>query len=328
MIAVTGGNGLLGSFVIEELLKSNTPCIGLRRENSINSGVFKNEDKIQWKIADVLNPVQLEESFEGISTVIHTAAKVDLNPWHRKEVMEVNVQGTKNVVDACLNAGVKNILHVSSVAALGKPNELKVIDESQTWIPGSSNSSYGESKFLSELEIYRGKEEGLKVIIINPSVILAPGNWNSSSARMFKYVWDENLFYFDRSINYVDVRDVVKGIMKLLPFSMAGERFILNGGKVSALSLLKRMALHFGKRPPRFQLKGSWLGGLARLEEYRSLIFGGNPLITRDTTQQGGREIFYDNQKAKNVLGLDFQELEETVEWCCAYYLNNQSNKN
>jgi dihydroflavonol-4-reductase len=127
-----------------------------------------------------------------------------------------NVEGTANLVNAALEKGVRKICHVSSVAALGRLDEQQLITEETNWVPSKKISGYSESKFFSEVEIWRGIEEGLNAVIVNPSIILGPANWETGSAKMFKTVWDGMKFFTRGVTGFVDVRDVVKAMILLM----------------------------------------------------------------------------------------------------------------
>src|SRR5688572_23589273 len=226
MIAVTGANGLLGSFIVRKLMEQGEPFVALKRKNSDTSLLQDVAHKITWRDADVTDAVSLREAFDQVTHVIHTAATVSFNPRRARQVMEINIEGTRNVVDECLALGIRRLVHISSIGALGVQRGQTRVDENNKWLEGSTNSVYAESKYQAELEVFRGQEEGLSTIIVNPSVILAPANWNKSSAQLFKYVWSEKPFYTEGDINIVDVRDVVNIVHKLLHHSLEGQRFI------------------------------------------------------------------------------------------------------
>src|SRR5215203_5284609 len=152
MVAVTGANGLLGSFIVRELIARNQPFVALKREGSDTSLLSDVADKVTWRNGDVLDQVQLEEALEGVSSVIHTAAVVSFNPRRASFVMDINVQGTRNVINECQAKGVSRFVHISSVAALGRQKGQKVINESNQWVDSPLHSVYAESKYLSELE--------------------------------------------------------------------------------------------------------------------------------------------------------------------------------
>ncbi len=327
MIAVTGANGLLGSFIVRKLLKRNERFVAIKRSNSDTSLLDDVNGQIEWRDADILDTVALDEALQGATHVIHAAAMVSFNPRASKSLYRINVLGTRNVVDACLNHGVMKLVHISSVAALGRLKGMKQIDEHQKWTESTLNSTYGETKYLAELEVFRGHEEGLNTTIINPSVILAPADWTRSSAKLFKYVWDERPFYADSHINFVDVRDVAEAVYQLLRADFPGERFILNAGVMSFNDFLRRTAIRFNKKSPSIRVNHFFLKLIAFAETVRARLIGAEPLITRETARSAGTQYLYINEKIKNSLQFDFQPIDETLEWCCKYYLARTSLK-
>ena len=187
MIAVTGANGLLGSYLLRRISAENVPVIGIKKVDS-DTAHLHDLKLIEWRIADLMDAESLVEALEGATTVIHTAAQVSFNPRARNKIIEVNEGGTRNVVNACLTTNVNHLIHISSIAALGRQKGFPNITEDSKWVPGQLNTDYAGSKYLAELQVWRGHEEGLKVTIINPSVILAPPEQTKSSAQIFHYV--------------------------------------------------------------------------------------------------------------------------------------------
>jgi dihydroflavonol-4-reductase len=322
MIAVTGANGLLGSFIVRKLIEQGEPFIALKRSGSDLSLLADVHSKIRWKDADILDPVSMEEALQQVTQVIHAAAVVSFNPRDSRRIFTVNVEGTRNVVNACLNGEVKKLVYISSVAALGRLKGQADIDEHQKWTDNPLNTTYAESKYLAELEVFRAHEEGLNTVILNPSVILAGADWNKSSAKLFKYVWDERPFYIDSYLNYVDVRDVADATYRLLHADYPGERFILNAGSIALPEFLSRMAVRFSKKPPTFRLNKTLLKFAAYGEGIRSWIGRSEPLITRETARLAGTRFLYRNEKIKKQLNFEFQTIDQTLEWCCEYYMN------
>lgn len=319
MIAVTGANGLLGSFVVKQLHDETIPFVAIKREKSDTRLV--DDLPIAWREADLLDMPGLCSALHGMDKVIHTAGLVSFNPRDREKLYHVNVEGTRNVVNACLEEGVKRLLHVSSVAALGRKKGTFEVNEDSRWQDNALNSDYAESKYLAELEVYRGREEGLQIDIINPSIILAPANWHNSSAQLFKYVWEEKPFYTEGLLNYVDVRDVSKVIMKLLASAQGeGERVIVNGGAISSGELLGKIAQRLGKRPPRIKVTRRLLLVLAWLESIRARLTAKQPLISTQSIRAAQDKFYFSNKKAVDKLKIDFTSLDETLNWCCTYY--------
>ncbi|HYG02275.1 MAG TPA: NAD-dependent epimerase/dehydratase family protein [Chryseosolibacter sp.] len=327
MIAVTGANGLLGSFIIRRLIEQNLPCIGLKRANSDTSLLNDIAGQFEWRNADVLDTVAIEEALSGVTKVIHAAAIVSFNPSRRDEILDNNVTGTRNLVNASLACSVERFIHISSVAALGRQKGQTVIDETNKWVDSALNSNYAESKYLSELEVFRGEEEGLNTVIVNPSVILAPADWNKSSAQLFKYVWQQKKFYIDGTLNYVDVRDVADVVVALLSNPVRGQRFVLNGGSVSFESFFQMVAAKFNCKHPSTKLNRRLLTAAAFVEGIRAKLLGGEPLITKETARLEGNKFAYSSDKIKEKLGFDFQTIENTLDWCCSHYLNFNAKK-
>ncbi|HYI78909.1 MAG TPA: NAD-dependent epimerase/dehydratase family protein [Chryseolinea sp.] len=320
MIAVTGANGLLGSFIVRKLIQEQKSFIAIKRAGSDTSLLEDVADRIQWRTADVLNPLMLSDALEGCTEVIHSAAVVSFNPWQADNVLEINSIGTRNIVNACFHQNIKRLVHISSVAALGRQKEQTIIREDNKWVENPLNSVYADSKYKAELEVFRGQEEGLNTVILNPSVILAPADWNRSSAKLFRYVWHQRPFYIDASLNYVDVRDVASCAYQLLQSNFEAERFIVSAGNISFKNFFEKTANKFDVKPPSVRLSKSIVKSVARFERIRTWFTRSEPLITRETAQLVGAQFLYDNKKIKNNLNFEFQTLDNTLEWCCDYY--------
>lgn len=316
MIAVTGANGLLGSHLLKRLSKENVPVVGIKKPDSEINHLL-DLAKIEWRNADLLDTESLTEALKGATTVIHTAAQVSFNPRQRNKIFEVNEGGTRNVVNACLHLKIDHLIHISSVAAIGRQKGFHHINEESRWVPGDLNTDYAESKYLAELEVWRGHEEGLNVSIVNPSVILAPPDQTKSSAQLFHYVMKEKLFYTEGQLNFVDVRDVVEIIWQMHSKKIYGERFIANGGHTTFQNLFSQIALRLNRRPPSVKIPSTLLSLLAMAEEMRSRITGTEPLITRQSTKLAKELFYYSNEKALHKFNFQFQSLENTLDWCC-----------
>jgi len=187
-IFVTGASGLVGSHLVRALLQQQRKVKALYRNNI---PTFDGAESVQWIKGNILDIISLEEAMYNVQQVYHCAAMVSFNPKERKEMNKTNIEGTANVVNECLNAGVEKLLHVSSVSALGRIRQNEIISEKMKWTPETSNSEYGKSKFLAEMEVWRGVGEGLNAVIVNPTIILGAADWNNSSTAIFKNVYKE-----------------------------------------------------------------------------------------------------------------------------------------
>ena len=328
MIAITGASGLLGKFIASKFISEGEKIVGLTRSKSktLESGHL--QDNISWREVNILDPISLNESLKDVHTVIHAAALVSFNQRRTKKIFDTNATGTKNVVDACLAVGVKKLIHISSVAALGRQKGMHLVNEGSTWVNNAIRSDYALSKYQAELEVYRGYEEGLHVSIVNPSVILAPSDWNSSSSQIFKYIWNENRFYTDGTLNFVDARDVANMVSVLCTNDFNGERFIANANHISFKNIFNEIAKRFNKKSPTIKVNPPVTDIMAFLEGIRSFLTNEEPIITKQTVQMAGESFYYDNKKAVEKLKISFQTLEETLDFCCNHYLQkNTTNK-
>lgn len=318
MLLLTGTTGLVGSFTVRRLLGENYNIRALVRPNADRSLLADLENQVDWCEGDVLDVLSLERAMEGVTQVVHAAAVVSFVPKDQRTMYQINVEGTANVVNACLAAGVQKLLYVSSVAALGRPAKTGqtspvIIDEDTKWEDSPLNSHYAKTKYLAELEVWRAASEGLPVVVVNPSVILGEGNWRRSSTQLFKYAHDEHAFYPAGRLNYVDVLDVAEAIFLLLTSDIENERFVLNAGSLPYGEFLEKTAVAFGKKPPTLRVPGPVAAVLWRLEALRSWLMGKAPLLTRETAQSASHSFFYPNEKIRRAIGLEFRPLDETV---------------
>jgi dihydroflavonol-4-reductase len=325
MVVVTGANGLLGRYICQQLLSNNISVIGTKRKES---KIPEELMPLAWKDADILEPLDLQEAFQGATTVIHTAALVSFNPRLSEKLYETNVLGTRNVVNACLRNQVSHLIHVSSVAALGRVKGRIILDETCQWTDDSMESDYGQSKHLAELEVYRGYAEGLITSIINPSMIMAPLTDGRSSAQLLDYVWSGNKFYTNGTINYVDVRDVVDSILQLYKSPQPGERFILSAGHTTYQKMFTEIATRFGTQAPSI-LVPSWAASLAGwIEELKAGLLKQEPLVSRQSARLAKENFQFNNKKAVNQMGIKFKNLSETLDWACGKYRDGVIPKN
>jgi dihydroflavonol-4-reductase len=320
-VLITGATGLVGSCVARRFLEANHTVSVLFRAGADRSLLKNIEHQIEWIEGDILDISTLDVALEGIDCVVHTAAVVSFVPKDRDWMYKVNREGTANVVNACLKHQIHKLCHVSSIAAIGRPESKKKasdqiveLDETNRWENSPENSEYAKSKYLAELEVWRGIEEGLKAVIVNPTVILGEGDWTKSSTQLFRYIYKENPFYTVGMANCVDVVDVAEVIFRLMLSDITSERFLLNAGNISYKNLFNAMADSMHKKRPSIRVGPRLAGVIWRLEAIRTWLLGTKPLITKETAQSSARSITYSNRKVREVLGFEFQPIEKTVD--------------
>ena len=308
MILVTGGSGLLGRELINQLLPSGEKIRALVNKTSLNVA------GVESFPANILDVVALEEALAGITKVYHCAGLVSFDPSDRKQLYKINHEGTANIVQAALDAGVQKFVHVSSVAALGRLRVHAEVDETMVWEEHTSNSIYGHSKFMGEMEVWRAMAEGLNAAIINPSLILGPGDWNESSIKLFKTAYEEFPYYTNGVTGIVDVRDVAKAMILLMESGVTDEKFIISGHNVSYKDLLSTIAKAFGKKPPSKEVSKTLAALVWRFEKLKGMISGNKPLLTKETAATSFAKVFYNNNKfLKAFPAFAYTPFNETV---------------
>lgn len=317
MILVTGASGIVGHHVVTKLLKDGHKVRATKREGSDISKLTRYNEQIEWVNADVLDVANLEKAFAGIDYVVHCAAIVSFHQEDKARMMEVNVIGTANMVNIALDKNIKKFVHVSSVAALGRKPNINLIDEEVKWETSDNNSNYAESKYLGELEVWRAQEEGLTVAIVNPSIVLGPGSWDSSSMQLFKYVKQGRLFYPPGEMNYVDVRDVANIITILLFNEFNSEKFILNANKAAYKDVFNLIAIQLNKKAPKFKVSRTLLTFAYILDTIKSKLFGTKAIITRESLRLSKMDYMFSNKKVSEVLDYKFVSLEDSIAWTC-----------
>ena len=321
MILVTGASGIVGHFVVKDLVSAGHKIRAIKRANSNIESLAPWNNSIEWVEADLLDLTALEKAFIGVERIIHCAALVSFHKEDKAEMMNVNVNGTANMVNLALEYKVEKFIHVSSVAALGRKPNLDIIDENVKWEQSDNNTNYAESKYLGELEVWRAQEEGLPVVILNPSVILGPGSWDSSSMQLFKYANEGPLFYPNGEMNYVDVRDVSNIIEILLFNDISEERFILNAGMANYKEFFELTCKNLNKPPPKFKVSYTLLTFAYILDTIKSILLRRKSVITRESIRLSKMNYFFSNQKLKRTLNYEFMSLEESVGWTCSEIL-------
>ena len=316
MILVTGTASLLGKELITRLLNEGKTVRAIYNKTAL---VDFHSDNLQQFQCNILDVVGLEEAMTGVEQVYHCAAIVTFNPKRRDEMYKINIEGTANVVNAALDAGVKKMVYVSSVAALGRIREDKPINETMNWTEETSNSRYGQSKYLAEMQVWRGIGEGLDAVMVNPVIILGAGDWNGSSSQLFKSVYNEFPWYADGTTGFVDVRDVVKAMTQLMNSNISAERFIISAENRSYAEVFNLMAKAFGKKPP-YKKVTPLLGKIVwRLEAIKSLFTGKDPLVTKETAKTALAKVNFDNSKLKKFLpGFNYIKIEDSIAETCA----------
>lgn len=333
MILVTGATGFVGSHLLYFLLKEGKKVRALYRTEDKQKYVHRVFsyftdgmslfNQIEWFQADVTDIPALNKAFNGIIEVYHTAAYVTFNPKHFNKLKKSTVEGTANVVTLCLENKVKKLCHISSIASLGKING-QITTEENPWNPDAENNVYNISKYAAEMEVWRGTQEGLDAVIVNPGVILGSGFWHSGTGRIFAKAAKGMSFYSTGTTGFVDVIDVAKASVFLMENNKVNQRFILVSENLSYKDLLSQIAVAFGKKPPSFELK-NWILQIAwRLDFFKSRITGTRQNLFKSTAKSLVSQSQYSSEKIIKETGYVFIPVSKTIERIVKDFLSNK----
>lgn len=323
-ILITGGTGFLGSYIIKELVEKNYTVRAIRRSNKLPTYISKAIfEKVEWVEGDILDVVSLEEAMEGIDAVIHTAAMVSFVKKDRRQMYQVNVEGTANVVNMALEKGIKRFVHISSVASLGRTANGGYVNEEKRWEESKVNTHYAKSKYQGELEVWRGISEGLSGVIVNPSTILGYGDWNTSSCAIFKKVHEGFNWYTPGINGFVDVEDTARATIALMESTISDQRFIINSDNWFFKKLQDTIAENMNKKKPLREATPLVLDIGWRIEKVKSFFSGKRPLLTQDSVRVAKSKTYFENSKLLAALpGFSFTPLEESIAEAAKKYLN------
>lgn len=333
MVLVTGASGLVGSQLVYDLLSQGFAVKALVRtadaqqkvENFIRLLSPHHQNlmrQLNFALGDILDVFSLENALEDVTKVYHCAALVSFNPTDRDLLYKINIEGTANVVNACLDANVQKLAYVSSTSALGKPkNKQEAVTENTKWNSDYGHSQYGISKHMAEREVWRGVEEGLPAVVINPSIIIGPGDFTKSSIQLIDKVYKGLLFYTKGANAYVDVRDVSRALIELMESQITNEKFLVTSENYAFKRFFSEAANALKVGGPKI-MASTFLSSIAwRLEAVKSFIFRTKPLITKETARSANSVTTYSNSKIKKALGFEFIPVQEAIEHACFYYL-------
>lgn len=332
---------MVGAHLLFELTSAGIRVKALKRKTSDLQQVLKTFscyaenpkelfDRIEWVDGDILDYFVLEKILQGVTEIYHCAAIVSFDSKERQKMISNNVEGTANLINAALENKVKKICHVSSVSALGRLDNQQLITEETNWVPSKKISGYSESKFFSEVEIWRGIEEGLDAVIVNPSIIFGPANWETGSAKMFKTIWNGMKFYTKGITGFVDVKDVVKAMILLMDktnFETAkNQRYLLNAENLSYQNVFYQIADALEKPRPKiyasdFMMELSW-----RVLKIFSLVTRKSPLISSETAASSKAVNNYDGSKIVKQFNFEYRPISATIQQTAVFLKQDMKN--
>ena len=315
-IFLTGASGFVGNHVVRLLIDNgytNLTC--LKRHHSNLSYLGQSyEVKCHWVTGDLLDLPLLEEQMAGHEIIINLAAEVTFSTKNKKQLLQNTVSSAANLINAALYNGINKVIHMSSVAAIGRRKKTDYIDESIFFSHSAYDTTYGLTKFLAEQEVWRGHAEGMSATVLCPSMILGSGNWQTSSIQLFEKIY-KGLLYYPLGINgWVNVEDVAMAVLKSLEGDYTGERFIISADNHSYKEVFGLIAASIGVKQPGKAITPTLGSILWRLEKLKTMINRNEPLFTKETFLSTSVNSFYDNSKSVEVLQLQYQSIQDTIQ--------------
>lgn len=339
MILVTGGTGLVGSHLLFKLISNNEKVRATyRRKKTLDRvkhvfSYFSDDpetffNKIEWVEADINDIPKLQDAFQDITYVYHCAAFVSFEPDKYKTLRKININGTANIVNLCISNNVVKLCYVSSIAAIGHDtNTEKLIDEKTAWNPEDDNSVYAITKYGAELEVWRGTQEGLDAVIVNPGIILGAGYWNGgSSGNLFKHINNGMRYYVNGVTGYVDVWDVINAMHQLMNSNIKNENFILVAENLSFKTFQIKTAKALTVKPPTKEAKSWLLQTTWRLDWLQFKLFGKRRSLSKQAAKSAVSVTKYDNSKIINTLNFQFKSIDESINEVSKLYLKDLKN--
>ena len=325
MILVTGGTGMVGAHLLFHLLNEKQSVRAIYRTEKKFETVkrifsYYSEtpqqlfDQIDWVAADLNDIPSLTEAFIDIDYVYHCAAFVSFEPNKFELLRKTNIEGTANIVNFCIAQNVKKLCYVSSIAALGTPAiKTNLITEDTEWNTEFDNSVYAITKYGAELEVWRGTQEGLDAVIVNPGIIIGPGIWNYGSGSLITMINKGLPFYTTGSTGYVDVKDVVNCMVQLLKSDLKNERYILISENLTFKDFIDKTAKYLGVTPPKKKASKFILAIGWRLDWLKHKITGKRRQLSKQTAQSALSTSQFSNAKISTALQYTFKNIDKSL---------------
>ena len=342
MIFVTGGTGMGGAHLIYDLILKGEKVRALKRPGSslyriekifsfYSSNPHSLLQKIEWVEGDLLDKDRLRDLLTGVGQIYHAAAIISFDSRDRDSIIHNNCEGTANLVDLALLMGIVRFCHVSSIAAIGSPPEGIEASEDHPWRNSRDHSAYSESKYLSEMEVWRAMLQGLNAVIVNPSVIIGPGDWKSGSSLVFSKIWHGLKFFSRGGTGFVDVRDVTAAMQLLMADESweitKNQRYILSAENLTFGEFFNQIADNLRVNRPKI-LAGKTLLKIGwRFFALTRLLTGIKPTITRETARSAYKLSSYDGSKICRTVGLKYTPVEVSIREIALIFLNDHGHK-
>jgi len=324
MILITGATGLVGGHLLIQLISKGEKCRALRRATSsleelkliaeyYNIDFALVESNTQWVEGDILNAEAINSAMQGVTTLYHCAAVVAFDPNNEERLMRVNIEGTRLICQTALECNIKNMVMVSSIAALGKASEGEEIDENTPRDLSLEYNAYSKSKYASERVVWEYISKGLKASMVNPGIILGVGLLNKGSLQIVEKASKWIPIYTSGKTGYVDVRDVAKTMQRIVELNKWGERYILVSDNLTYGDIFKALSKALGSLPPLVPLNRTALSFAASILSLITKMTGASPKLTPAMVRSATSQSIYSSKKVQDNLQIELTPMSETI---------------
>lgn len=331
-IAITGSTGFVGVHLIHHLLRSGHEIVAIKRPTSLMDefnlisayygSTEVDNSRLSWVDCELFDTQGLIDVIQTCDQLIHAAGYISYNSKDRRNLMEVNQRYTENVVNACLEADIQQLVYLSSTAAVGKKDNGDLVVESNEWDMGANYSQYGLSKHLGEMEVWRGREEGLDVCVFNPGVVLGFGDWSKGSLKLFKQAANGFPFYSEGITGFVGVEDLCEVISRCIQTPGLNQRFIMISENRTYRSVNAAMAEALGRRPANIGVKGGLYRSILVVMWMKKLL-GMSGMLSVETTKAAVSVNYFSNEAARETFGFTFTSIDEVIQKAASAYNKN-----
>ncbi len=316
---VTGATGFVGAAVASVLAQARWEIRALVRPQSDRRNL--RDLRLEVVQGDLVDPPSLARALVGCQALFHVAADYRLGVRDPEPLYRANVEGTRNILEACRRAQIERVVYTSSVATVGIPADGSPGDETTPVSLADMIGHYKRSKYLAEQVALEAACSGLSVVIVNPSAPVGPGDIKPTPTgqMVLDAAAGRTPAYVDTGLNIVHVRDVAAGHLLAYEHGRSGQRYILGGENMTLRAILTEIARITGGRAPRFRLPGAMLLPIAHVAEAWAHITGGTTRVTIEGVRLAGKRMFFSSKKAERELGYRAgpacQALQDAVTW-------------
>ncbi|MFA7076078.1 MAG: NAD-dependent epimerase/dehydratase family protein [Candidatus Izemoplasmatales bacterium] len=327
---VTGATGHIGNVLVKKLYDKGFLVHALVLDNDDTSAIYPYAEIIKGCVRDKAKLIEIVKNYD---IVFHLAGIVEIRTGKKKQLYQTNVEGTRNLIEACQINKVKRLVYTSSVHAIEEKGNNQLIIEPSSFNPKKVKGNYAKSKAIATDLVLNQTDKNLETIIVYPSGVIGPCDYKLSNfGQVFTDYFRGRLkAYIDGGYNFVDVRDLSEGIIQAAIKGKDKEGYIMSGHSISVKELLDYMALYTNRKKVKMKLPYWFIKSMAYIVEFIFFIIRRRPLFTHYSISVLNSNHNFSNEKAKLELGFEtrdiYESIRNTVDFAIDHHLDKCGNK-